>query len=130
MKSFLERNIVSPHPRKYLWQRLIFFWFPHPFQNFGLKVVPPAERGGGGNTVWYFIFLAELLNWNKCTSNSIWFYYLGNSCLFLYFVFLMNRHNATSNVSLVGTNNLHTWLSVHSSCIPTYSNLWMGIFLV
>ena len=27
---------------------------PPPFQNLGLKVVPPAERGGGGDTVVVF----------------------------------------------------------------------------
>ena len=48
----MTRNIVSP-PGKYLWQELfkspqalIFFLIHPPFQNLGLKVVPPAERKG------------------------------------------------------------------------------------
>ena len=49
-KVFLTRNIVNP-PGKYPWQELfkypqvlIFFLIP-PFQNLGMKVVLPAERG-------------------------------------------------------------------------------------
>ena len=51
-KYFLTRNIGIP-PGKYLWQGIIkitlrhsfFFWSP-PFQNLGLTVMSPQQRGG------------------------------------------------------------------------------------
>ena len=55
-KSFSSRNVVRA-PGKYLWQGLIktprysFFLLSPSFQNLGLKVVPPAERGRGRG--WY-----------------------------------------------------------------------------
>ena len=56
---FLTRNIVSPraniHDRNSLRPSpptpLTFFWSP-PFQNAGLKMIPPQQKGGGD---WYCV---------------------------------------------------------------------------
>ena len=56
-KVFFDKEHSKLPPGKYLWQRLfktpqalIFFWPPPPFQNLGLELVPPTERGG-----WYCV---------------------------------------------------------------------------